>query len=52
MAHIGIYKQADQDLQSLSEQWQSEDNEALRWKSFLCYTRGTANVAEHWCNVQ
>lgn len=33
MAHIGFYKQADQDLQALSKQWQPTDNEALGRKS-------------------
>lgn len=52
MAHIGFYKQADQDLQALSKQRQSADNEALGWKSSLYYTNGTADAAEHHYNVQ
>lgn len=54
MAHIGFYKQADQDLQALSEQQQQQctDNEALHWKSSLYYTSGMADTAEHHYNVQ
>lgn len=52
MAHIGFYKQADQDLQALSKQRQSADNEALGWKSSLYYTSGTADAAQHHYNVQ
>lgn len=51
MAHIGFYKQADQDLQALSKQRQSTDNEALGWKSSLYYTSGS-DTAEHHYNVQ
>lgn len=52
MAHIGFYKQADQDLQALSKQQQSTDNEALGWKSSLYYTSGKAVTAEHHYNIQ
>lgn len=46
MAHIGFYKQADQDLQALSkQQQQSTDNEALHWKSSLYYSSGMADTA-------
>lgn len=47
MAHIGFYKQADQDLQALSKQRRSADNEALGWKSSLYYTSGMADTTEH-----
>ena len=53
MAHIGIFKQADQDLQALSkQQQQSMDNEALHWKGSLYYTSAVANTAEHHYTVQ
>lgn len=52
MAHIGFYKQADQDLQALSKRRQSTDNEALAWKSSLYYTSGMADAAGHHYDVQ
>lgn len=39
MAHIELYKQADQDLRALSQQQKSADNEALGWKSSFYITQ-------------